>query len=164
MRWRMIAGVSLLVVAVAVPALAGRAIHAQGELTDLRANLDATDGAAGRATGVRQPGQTVVVLNIKGIDPAEAGNIYGAHVHVGPCVAVNGAAALGHYNHGGGVSSETEVWLDFTVTNGGTGHATAIVPFVIPEGAAASIVIHEFPTDPVTGLAGGRMACIGIDF
>jgi len=158
------AGVSLLTVMVAVPAIGGSAVHAQGELTDLRSTVDPTDGASGRATGVRRPGQTVVVLNIQGIDQAAVGRTFGAHVHIGPCTINNGGAALGHYNHGGGISSDTEVWLDFTVTAGGTGHSTAIVPFDIPEDAAASIVVHELPTDPSTGLAGARIACIGIGF
>jgi Cu-Zn family superoxide dismutase len=158
------AGVSLLAVMVAVPAIGGSAVQAQGELTDLRSATDPTDGANGRATGVRRPGQTVVVLNVRDIDHAAAGRTFGAHVHIGPCVIANGGAALGHYNHGGGISSDTEVWLDFTVTVGGTGHATAVVPFDIPMDAAASIVVHELPTDPATGLAGARIACIGIDF
>jgi hypothetical protein len=158
-----LAGIGLLVVAGALPAMAASAVHAQGDLTDLRAAVDPTDGATAIATGARQGDQTVVVLNIKGIDPAAAGRTFGAHVHVGVCVAGDGAAALGHYNHGGGVSEETEVWLDFTVTSGGTGHATAVVPFAIPEGGAAAIVIHENPTDP-SGAAGARIACIGVDF
>ena len=164
MRWRMMAGVSLLAVMVAVPAIGGNAVQAQGELTDLRPATDPTDGARGLATGVRRPGQTVVVLNIKGLDQAAAGTTFGAHVHIGPCTINDGGAALGHYNHGGGISSETEVWLDFTVTAGGTGHSTAIVPFDIPDQAAASIVVHELPTNPTTGLAGARIACLGIDF
>ncbi|MDP3984902.1 MAG: hypothetical protein Q8Q52_07875 [Acidimicrobiia bacterium] len=164
MRWRILAGVTGAMLALAIPALGGKAVTSQAHLEDLRTAVDPTDGGWAVATGVRQPGSTLVVLNVKGMDPGATGRRLGAHVHVGPCVAGNGGAASGHYNHGGVVSAQTEVWLDFTVTGGGTGHATTRVPFEIPEGAAASIVIHEFPTDAISGLAGGRMACIGIEF
>jgi Cu-Zn family superoxide dismutase len=56
------------------------------------------------------------------------------------------------------------VWLDFTVTNGRTGHAVAIADFEIPAAAAQSIVIHALPTNPDTGAAGARMACLPLEF
>ena len=154
--------VGLMVVAVGMPALAGTGIFQKAALTDLNGNANPTDGAWAVASATVTEGQTVVVINVKDIS-AEAGTTFGAHVHVGPCVEANGAAALGHYNAGGGVSPGTEVWLDFTVTGGGTGHATAIVPFAIEEGTARSIVIHALPTAP-DGAAGARLACLPLEF
>ena len=91
-------------------------------------------------------------LRVKGIDPAVAGTEYGAHLHVGPCVQGNGAAALGHYNASTAtppvVSNQTEVWLDFEVTDGGTGAGDALVPFV-PVPGERSVVIHAEATAPI---------------
>ncbi len=39
----------------------------------------------------------------------------------------------------------------------------SVVPFVVSSGAARSIVVHELPTDPA-GVAGPRLACIGVPF
>ncbi|MGH9278392.1 MAG: hypothetical protein ACRD12_09860, partial [Acidimicrobiales bacterium] len=97
------------------------------------------------------------------LDDSFEGTTFGAHVHVGPCVPGNGAAAGPHYNSGGPADPEHEVWLDFTVEAGGVGWAEAWVPFVIPAGAARSIVVHALPTD-ATGAAGGRIACLPVDF
>lgn len=84
----------------------------------------------------------------------------GAHVHAGPCVAGDGAAAGPHYNSTGGavVGPSTEVWLDFTVRPDGTALAVALVPFVVPPGAR-SIVIHAMARMP-NGMAGARLACL----
>jgi Cu/Zn superoxide dismutase len=150
------------------PALAGRAIHAGGALSDLQTlSSNPTDGAWGLVTATRAGGRTVVVLNLKDLDVAAAGATLGAHVHVGACVEGSGATAGPHFNITGQpptlVSPETEVWLDFQITDGGTGHALAIVPFEVPDGAANSIVIHAMPTLP-NGTAGARLACIGVGF
>jgi Cu/Zn superoxide dismutase len=161
--------VGLVMVLASNPVLAADAIHAKGDLADLHPDFaDVSDGAWASVTAVRSLGQTMVVLNIKGLDRTSAGVEYGAHVHIGPCIAGNGSAALGHYNVTGqpptSISPETEIWLDFTVTEGGTGHATAIVPFEIPDGGAQSIVIHAMATNHQTGAAGIRLACIGVSF
>jgi len=139
-------------------------------LSDLRPTVvDPTDSAAAHLTAVRAGGETHTVLALHGLDRAAAGTTYGAHVHVGPCVEGDGAAALGHFNidvfqqaHEVQVSPSTEVWLDFTVTRGGTGHAVAHVPFEVPEGAAASVVVHALPTAP-DGSAGPRIACLPVE-
>ena len=55
------------------------------------------------------------------------------------------------------------MWLDFTIGVDGSGRSKALVPFEIPDGAAQSIVIHALPTDP-NGVAGARLACIGVGF
>jgi hypothetical protein len=104
-----------------------------------------------------------VHLIVRGLDRNAAGMAFGAHVHIGPCVEGDGAAAGPHYNSGGPPSPDTEVWLDFTVTNGGSGIGRTVVPFLIPPGGAASVVIHAMPTDP-TGAAGARQACLPVEF
>jgi len=135
-----------------------------GLLSDLQpATEEPTDGARARVRTQERDGATRVALRLRGLDPAAAGNRYGAHIHVGPCVAGNGALAGPHYNVGGGVSDETEVWLDFTIEADGTATAETRVPFTIAPGTAQSLVIHALPTDP-TGAAGPRMACLPVEF
>ena len=95
------------------------------------------------------------------------GTVYGAHIHVGPCVDGNGGAAGPHYNTGGIPDEETEVWLDFSVLPGGYGFASAHVDFVIDAGKAQSMVIHLEPTQDggaTPGAAGGRQACLPVNF
>lgn len=143
---------------------AGNAIFSKASLSDVSSLEDPTDGAWAVASATVGNGRTVVVLNVKDLDRNEAGRTFGAHVHVGPCVAGDGLAAGGHYKvDGAPVSPDTEVWLDFTVTNGGTGHAQAVVPFEIAPGAARSIMIHRDSTAP-NGVAGPRLACIPLEF
>lgn len=145
-------------------AIAGTTVRSSGPLSDLQTTLDnPTDDARARAQVTEHAAGSTVTLVVMGLDTAAAGMTLGAHVHVGECVTGNGAAALGHYYTGAGpISPQTEVWLDFKIRGDGVGRATAQVPFVIPEGGASAIVIHEHPTDP-GGIAGGRLACIGID-
>ena len=142
-------------------------VTASGPLTDLQAAAHATDGADAQLFAVAPGnGSTYFVFVLTGLDPDAAGTTYGAHVHVGPCVPGNGAAALGHYNTGTGgePSPENEVWLDFTVLPGGVGYAVTTAPFEIEPGTAQSVVIHALPTEPGTGLAGGRIACLPVEF
>lgn len=165
--------VALLVLAAAAPAGADpgsgrvRVVSGSGALTDLSAlTADATDGAQAGAFAVsRSNAGTVVVLGVRGMDRSSVGTRYGAHVHVGPCVAGDGAAAGPHYNSTAGttIDPSTEVWLDFTVRRNGTAVAVAIVPFVIPSGGARSIVIHAMATMP-NGTAGARLACLPLEF
>lgn len=141
-------------------------VTASGPLRDLApSTANATDGARARVYAVaRGSSTTTVVMMVSGLDPDAVGTTYGAHVHIGPCVAGNGGAALGHYNSDGGVATEeNEVWLDFTVLPGGYGYAIATVPFQIEEGDAQSVVIHALPTAP-GGAAGARLACLPVAF
>jgi Cu/Zn superoxide dismutase len=146
-------------------------VRASGPLADLRPQTaDPTDGARASVVAVRVAGRTVTILHLRGLDRAAAGRTFGAHVHVGPCVPGDGAAAGPHFNidvHHGvtppEVSPRTEIWLDFAVTPAGRGHAVSLVPFAVPSGAARSVVVHELPTDPA-GAAGPRLACIGVAF
>ncbi len=147
------------------------ATRGAGNLTDLQpASADPTDGATARALAVGHHGRTLVVLHLRGLDRSAAGRTFGAHVHTGACVPGDGAAAGPHYNHDvatgvspATVSNETEVWLDFTVTRGGSATAVAHVPFTIAPGAAGAIVLHQSPTDH-SGAAGPRLACLPMGF
>lgn len=138
-----------------------------GELRDLQPSTSQpTDHATAQVAATEEGGSTTVRLNIQGLDHGAAGLVLGAHVHVGPCVAGDGATAGPHYRSNGlPASSSNEVWLDFTVGANGTGEAVAVVPFVIPAGGAASVVIHAEGThsDP-PGFAGPRWACLPVEF
>jgi Cu-Zn family superoxide dismutase len=108
---------------------------------------------------------TVFYVKVEGVNLAAEGQRFGAHLHAGPCVPDNGAAALGHYNTDVlantspvEVSQKTEVWLDFRVSDIGEGRSTAPVPFV-PAAGERSIVIHAQPTMD-NGSAGARIACL----
>lgn len=156
---------ALLIAASAAGATAPTRARGAGELRDLLpATTQPTDHGTAQVTAVENGGQTTVTLKVQGLDHASAGTVLGAHVHVGGCIAGDGAAAGPHYNAGGGISDETEVWLDFTVKANGTGSAVATVPFTVPSGAAGSVVIHAQHTDQVTGAAGPRWACLPVEF
>ncbi len=81
--------------------------------------------------------------------------------NTGPLVDLQ-PAAFGHYNVDPLRRStpQTEVGLDLTVDDG-RGAATASVPFVPPP-ARRSVVIHAEATDPGTGTAGPRLACLPV--
>ena len=94
---------------------------------------------------------------------------FGAHLHVGPGIAGNGAAAGPHYNADvvagrvpPRIDATTEIWLDFTAGLGGTGWAITLVPFTPLPGERA-VVIHQEPTDP-NGVAGPRLACLPVSW
>jgi Cu/Zn superoxide dismutase len=141
-----------------------------GTLTDLQpATAGPFDGAQARLVFVQNRSSSTFVLVVTGVGPAAVGQTYGAHLHTGACVAGNGAAAGGHYNDSTArgvvppvVSDQTEVWLDVTVTPGGTGVAVAKVPFV-PTPGNRSVVIHAEHTDQ-HGTAGPRQACLPVSW
>jgi hypothetical protein len=127
------------------------------------------DQASARVQLLTYKGTSTVTLRVRDIDPAVAGHSFGAHLHTGPCVAGDGAAAGPHYNADAvagrvpaTVSAQTEVWLDFTVSRTGSGSARAVVPFV-PRPGNRSIVIHQDPTDH-HGVAGPRVACVPLSW
>ncbi len=140
-----------------------------GPLRDLQT---ADDGAFDHAyaavtmTTSKRSGSSIFTLQIRGIDRSVAGQRFGAHLHTGPCVAGNGAAAGPHYNTDvlAGVvppvvSPDTEVWLDFGVRGRGTARSKARVPFIPADGQRA-IVVHAMSTNPDDGMAGARLACL----
>ena len=166
-KWATVVFVALTVTLGAGPAHAGPSVvTASGPLTDLSAAANPTDGARGRLVAVaRGDGTTRFVFVVTGLDRRAAGTTLGAHVHVGPCVPGNGAAAGPHYNTstGGPPSPENEVWLDFTILPGGVGYAHTVVPFEIAPGDAQSVVVHALPTEEGTGVAGARLACLPVE-
>lgn len=149
---------------------AGGAVVTGGPLVDFAPDTtDPTDGATAQLTMTAHSGSTTFVLRIKGMDPALTGRDFGAHLHLGPCVAGNPTAALAHYNTdvlAGVVPPQigptTEVWLDFVVNPAGNATAVATVPFVPAPGNRA-IVIHRDPTDS-GGVAGPRLACLPLSW
>jgi Cu/Zn superoxide dismutase len=148
-----------------VTAYAAPAQVFRGDLVDLSAVTADPFGAASAHLVMTPNAQgTTFHLRIKGIDPAVAGEAYGAHLHVGPCVEGNGAAAGPHYNVSTTtppvVDDQTEVWLDFTVTPDGTGAGDATVPFVPVPGERA-VVVHAEETAP-NGTAGARLVCLPV--
>lgn len=149
------------------PAGAVSYVNAEGELSDLSPAANATDDASAEVWAVAGTSGTTVLLYVWGINTSAVGMTFGAHVHVGPCIEGNGAAAGPHYNSGGVPDEDTEVWLDFKVLPGGYGFASAHVPFLIDSGKAQSVVVHLLPTQDggaTPGAAGGRQACLPVNF
>ena len=142
----------------------------QGSLRDLQpTRSDPLDGARARLVFAQHHGSSTFVLVVSGVDAKGVGKTYGAHLHKGPCVAGDPAAAGPHYNQSSEngvvppvVSDQTEVWLDVTVRAGGTAVAVARVPFV-PSPAQRSVVLHEKATDD-HGTAGARLACLPVNW
>ena len=162
---------TLATVAATAPASAddlGLLVRSSGPLSDLQvAATGPFDGASATFQLVGSAQGSHGLLRVTGIGASADGDTFGAHLHVGPCVAGNGAAAGGHYNtdvEAGilppEISEDTEMWLDITVDDGAA-TATASVPFV-PDAGIRSVVIHAQATDHHTGLAGARLACLPV--
>jgi hypothetical protein len=149
---------------------ATKVVDVRTDLRDLQPGSPGPlDQAWARVELMTYKGASTVILRVRDIDPAAADRTFGAHMHTGPCIAGNGAAAGPHYNADAvagrvpvTVSAQTEVWLDFTVSRTGSGSARAVAPFV-PSPGNRSIVIHQDPTDH-RGVAGPRMACIPLSW
>jgi hypothetical protein len=163
------AGAATVALASGALALGGDARGA-GELRDVQLETGQPfDHATAQVVATAAAGTTTVSLKVQGIDHAAAGTVFGAHVHVGTCAVGNGAAAGPHYKSDGATPSRlNEVWLDFEVRANGTAESVTEVPFVIPEGGAASVMIHALPTSegpvPGAGSAGARWACLPVQF
>ncbi len=143
---------------------ARHALTFQSPLSDLQpATPGPVDGARAMLTITSGRSRTVVVLSVRGIDRAASGATFGAHLHSGPCVPGDGAAAGPHYNSSSPpvVDGAHEVWLDFRVTSHGDGYAKTVLPFT-PVHGARSVVIHEMATNHDTGAAGARLACFPV--
>ena len=161
------AALLLAPMAASSPVSAAPARVFRGELVDLSASTADPFGDASARLVMTETGKGAVFhLRVKGIDLAAVGHAYGAHLHVGPCVEGDGAAAGPHYNASGVtppvVNDQTEVWLDFTVTPDGTGAGDAAVRFVPTPGNRA-VVIHAEATAP-SGTAGPRLVCLPVQW
>jgi superoxide dismutase, Cu-Zn family len=139
------------------------------------------DGATGELRVLLTPAGSTFKLTLSGVDPATAGSLYGAHLHTGICVdgdfaipkkdLAAGWQAKGHYNHDvvlgnttPEISPKTEVWFDLVSEADGTVTYQAVVPFVpVDPDSAMSVVIHVLPTNPTTGGAGARQACLPLN-
>lgn len=166
-------GVAALGLGLAGPtayAASGGAVFVSGALSDLQPTTsEPLDGANAQLTMAAHDGSTTFELRLFDINRSASARTFGAHLHFGPCVAGNGAAALGHYNTDvvAGVSppqidETTEVWLDFVVNPAGNATAVTTVPFV-PTPGNRSIVIHRDPTNSA-GVAGPRLACLPVSW
>lgn len=127
------------------------------------------DDARARLVMASRDDQTLFILILTGVSRDAAGETFGAHLHTGPCVAGDFSAAGPHYNQSvidgaaiPTISAETEVWLDVTISSGGTAVAITSVPFV-PVPGNRSIVLHAEETSE-TGMAGARLACLPVSW
>jgi Cu-Zn family superoxide dismutase len=140
-----------------------------GPLRDLQPGTDGPFDSAKAILKVWETSEgTTYSIRIKGIDSDAEGQLFGAHLHTGPCIEGAGGAAGPHYNHGGAVTlEENEVWFELVPDENGIAVDETSVLFV-PEDVHGdqimSIVIHEKPTDELTGIAGLREACLPLDF
>jgi Cu-Zn family superoxide dismutase len=158
--------IAAVVMGIGVAGAAGWKIQSSTWLRDLQsATANPTDvvHAHLKASPIGD-GTTHVELTLTGLDKAAEGQTFGAHVHTGTCVTDNGGAAGPHYNAGAGPVAQNEIWLDFTVQSGGVAHSETTVDFQVVEGGAHAVVIHALPTNPATGAAGARMACLPVEF
>lgn len=159
-------GAALTLTPAAQAAGIGGVVNEYGSLRDLSPDVNPTDGASARFVAFPSGGGTRAVLIVTGLAPSAVGSTLGAHVHTGPCLAGQPAAAGPHYNTAGPTGPGDrghEIWLDFTVRPGGVGVADTTVPFVIPAGGAGSVVVHKLATAP-GGAAGLRMGCLPAAF
>ena len=143
-------------------------------LTDLQVTTPGPlDGAEAEVTMTSVSGikdgvpyaSTLASLKLKNVAKAAEGTTYGVHLHVGPCVRGDGAAALAHYNNDVAtgaptvqVGPRTEIWLDATITDKGEAESWTTIKW-IPQPGIRSIVFHSDHTAD-TGAAGPRLACI----
>lgn len=166
-----IGALALAVTAGLAPAAAAPAlVSVNGPLRDYNTSAAGPfDAAVARATISTHKRGSTVSFSVKGISRAAAGEEFGAHLHLGPCVTDTPLAALAHYNTDvlagrkpPRTDPTTEVWLDFVVSKSGHARATARVPFV-PQAGRRSIVVHEHETHP-DGTAGARLACLPVEW
>jgi superoxide dismutase, Cu-Zn family len=114
-------------------------------------------------------------LRVEDIASSAEGTEFGAHLHVGSCEEddFGGKLAGPHYNdqmfpagtltdYSKAVkSAETEVWFDLVPDDNGITADSTLVPFIpVDLDGTMSIVIHAEQTNPDTGGAGPRQACL----
>lgn len=153
------AGAALLL---AAPAVAqGSSVRSTGDLVRYVSDSPLLpDDAAARvhytSTG---DDRTRVTLHLTGFAP---GHVYGAHAHVLPCWDHQGG---GHFQADStrGVNPANEIWLDVETNRAGNGHSVAVQDWPIEPGSGPqSVIIHARATQPGTGLAGTKLACVDV--
>jgi Cu/Zn superoxide dismutase len=151
-------------------------------VVDLQQDGGSFDGATATLRVRLTPSVSTFKLTLSGVAPAAAGTEFGAHLHTDECVEGDfgdsnadpvikpGLKAGPHYNHtkilGDPVviSPKTEVWFDIVSDENGTTSYQAAVPFVpVDPDGTMSVVIHVLSTNPATGGAGDRQACVPLN-
>ena len=151
---------------------AAEKVRAEGPLNSYNAAL-VPAGATARVQAIATASDaTVVVLKVRGLVPNRA---YGAHVHVHACGAT-GSVAGPHYRNEGTAAGATdpayanpdnEIWLDLVTDSEGNGSAQSRVRWLIREGGAGSVVLHDHHTSTAegsAGTAGPRLGCLSVPF
>ncbi|BBF99324.1 MULTISPECIES: superoxide dismutase family protein [Pseudonocardia] len=132
-------------------------------------------GATLEVTSAESEGSTTTTLRVTGLQPNRT---YGSHAHTQPCTAEDGADAGPHYQFSEDpvtpsvdpayANPQNEIWLDLTTDETGAGESTSTVAWTFPDDRRAeSVILHEEPTATHAGhagTAGGRPACVTVDF
>ena len=119
-------------------------------------------------------GTTTVMLAVRGFEQNRG---YGAHVHAQPCGELPDGAGP-HFQYSVDpvrpsvdptfANPQNEVWLDLTTDETGAGSAESTVTWTFPDHRRPkSVVVHTDRTSSEpgeAGTAGGRVACISVDF
>lgn len=157
-RTRRLLGAALAAGMLVLPAsiaAADPAVVTRGTFETLPGGTDLGYHITGNATMVRvaHTDTTRVRVHVRGLDPDQ---VYGVHVHAGPCSATPPGG--GHYQHemGGAVDPVNEIWPTITTNPAGVGMGHAVHDHVARPDAQA-IVIH-LPGNPTV-----RLACLDLD-
>jgi hypothetical protein len=137
---------------------------------DLGAGMENPATGIGGTVEIRNSGEgSNVKLSVTGV---KASREFGAHVHVGACADANMAA--GHYQHNmrpadagatdpAFANNDNEVWLDFTSDASGKASSEKTTTFRLDNTRAKAVIIHTNKTG-AGGVAGAKLACIGLQF
>jgi superoxide dismutase, Cu-Zn family len=140
-----------------------------GPLRDLQ--LATTDGvfdsAKARLKIAETADGTKYSIRVRGIEPSADGDLYHSHLHTGPCIEGDGAAAGPHYNSQAAagqtvteISSTTEVWFELVPDEDGVATwetSVLFVPTDFQTDQEMSVVIHSLGSS-------AREACLPLDF
>jgi Cu-Zn family superoxide dismutase len=131
-------------------------------------------GARGAVQSRSGEGTTTVMLAVRSL---ERQRVYGAHVHMQPCGELPEDAGP-HFQYSPDpvqpsvdptfANPQNEIWLDLTTDETGAGSTETTVAWTFPhDRRPKSVVLHADPTSSEpgeAGAAGGRVACISVDF
>ncbi|OLT00595.1 hypothetical protein BJF90_34780 [Pseudonocardia sp. CNS-004] len=131
-------------------------------------------GARGAVRSRSGQGTTTVMLAVRGVQPNRT---YGAHIHTQPCGELPDDAGP-HFQYATDpvqpsvdptfANTQNEVWLDIATDETGAGSTETTVTWTFPDDRRPkSVVVHADGTasEPgQAGTAGGRVACISVDF